>query len=96
MRGAWTNWLDRIFLSRMGRSPARAVDDFERMFERVDADRFARFLMERGSPLDQLSVMASLPKLPFLREATCVALARDDGPDRAGKIQPERRRALRP
>jgi lycopene beta-cyclase len=74
MRGAGTDWLDRVFLSRLVRAPEAGPELLARLFERVPPERLVRFLMERGGPLDHLSVMSALPTLPLLREALTVSL----------------------
>ena len=37
--------------------------------KRTDPDRFARFMMDTGGILDKLSVIMSMPILPFIAEA---------------------------
>jgi lycopene beta-cyclase len=76
MRGAGTDWLDRVFLSRLVRAPEGGPDLLARLFARVPPERLVRFLMERGGPLDHLSVMSALPTVPLLREAVTVSLPR--------------------
>lgn len=61
--------LDAIFLSYLQRRPAEAPGLFARLFSRVEPDRLVRFLGEAASARDRLSVMAALPKAPFVREA---------------------------
>jgi lycopene beta-cyclase len=83
MRGPGTDWLDRVFLSRLIRRPETAPALFDRLFAGVPPARLARFLMERGSPGDHLAVMAALPTAAFLGEAAAVTLggpAAADGP----------------
>ncbi|MDZ7713393.1 MAG: hypothetical protein U5L06_09905 [Rhodovibrio sp.] len=74
MRGAGTDWLDRVFLSRLVRAPDAGPALLARLFDRVPPERLVRFLMERGGPLDHLAVMTALPTLPLLREALTVSV----------------------
>ncbi len=74
MRGAGTDWLDRVFLSRLVRAPEAGPDLLARLFDRVPPARLVRFLMERGRPRDHLAVMTALPTVPLLREALAVSL----------------------
>jgi lycopene beta-cyclase len=76
MRGRLTDWLDRVFLTRLIARPQAAPADFGRLFGRVRADRLVRFLMERGGAADHLAVMAALPTGAFLRHAAAVSLPR--------------------
>jgi len=61
--------LDAIFLARLDAEPDRAPELFHRLFERVEGDRLARFLMEAAHASDLLAVMRSLPAGPFTIEA---------------------------
>ena len=61
--------LDRIFLSFLAKNPEQAGDLFLRISKRTDPDRFARFMMDTSSLLDKLSIIMSMPKLPFILEA---------------------------
>lgn len=61
--------LDAIFLARLDAEPTRAPELFHRLFDRVNADSLARFLMEAASTSDLLAVMRSLPAGPFTLEA---------------------------
>jgi lycopene beta-cyclase len=74
IRGAATDWLDRVFLSRLVRAPEDGPALLACLFDRVPPDRLVRFLMERGGACDYLSVMAALPALPLLRAALAVTL----------------------
>lgn len=62
-------FFDAIFLRTLADRPDLAPRIFARMFERADPDAVVRFLGERSTPLDDLRVVAALPKLPFLRAA---------------------------
>jgi lycopene beta-cyclase len=60
-------FLDGVFLTLWARWPARMPSVFSAMFARVPADRVLRFLDERASPWDLLSLIARLPVWPFFR-----------------------------
>jgi len=61
--------LDQIFLAYLARYPSRAPELFLRIAAGTNADRFARFMMNHGSLLDDLAVIASMPKMPFVKQA---------------------------
>jgi lycopene beta-cyclase len=61
--------LDRIFMSYLSKYPERAPELFMRIAAGVGPERFARFMMNRGSYIDDLAVIASMPKWPFICEA---------------------------
>ncbi|MDJ0835911.1 MAG: lycopene cyclase family protein [Acidobacteriota bacterium] len=68
----WTRrqrFLDRVFLAYLRRHGQDAADVFVDLFERNDPDLLVRFLTGRSTLLDDLKVMRSMPKLPFLGEA---------------------------
>lgn len=69
VRSATTRWLDAVFLRRLLRQPDQAPELFRQLFQKVSADRLARFLTETGSPADHLAVMAALPWTEFATEA---------------------------
>lgn len=69
VRSRLDRWLDQVFLGFIARHPSRGPEVFQRLFDRVDAPTIARFLMERPTIMDRLRVVASMPKLPFAREA---------------------------
>lgn len=69
MRRSTTRWLDGIFLRRLRRQPESAPALFQRLFDRVPADRLVRFLTETGSLQDHLAVMSALPIAGFASEA---------------------------
>jgi lycopene beta-cyclase len=69
LRGRTTKWLDGVFLRQLQRQPHNAPALFQRLFERVPAERLVRFLTETGSLRDHLAVMASLPLSDFAGEA---------------------------
>jgi lycopene beta-cyclase len=61
--------MDRVFLQVLATAPKSGPALFEALFRNVSADRLERFLSGSTHPVDRLSVMASLPPLPFLRAA---------------------------
>jgi lycopene beta-cyclase len=73
MRGVGTDWLDRVFLTRLIQAPGQGPDLLARLFDRVPPDRLVRFLMERGGTGDHLAVMTALPTAPLLRAAAAAS-----------------------
>jgi lycopene beta-cyclase len=63
-----TRFMDGIFLRVLQRSPDRGPALFSALFRNAPADRLERFLSGSTAPIDRVSVMASLPPVPFLRE----------------------------
>lgn len=63
-----SQFLDRVFVSHVARSPERAPELFFRMFERVRPDALIRFLFDGGRLADDLRVMAALPAAPLIGE----------------------------
>lgn len=61
--------MDIIMLSVLRRDMQTGVMVFERMFERVKAERFARFMSEQATILDILSIIWVMPKWVFLYAA---------------------------
>ena len=61
--------LDRIFLSYLARYPERAADLFVRIANGTRGDRFARFMMNHATAADNVAMIASMPKWPFIYEA---------------------------
>jgi lycopene beta-cyclase len=61
-------FMDGIFLRVLQRSPDRGPALFSALFRNAPADRLERFLSGSTAPIDRVSVMASLPPVPFLRE----------------------------
>ncbi len=59
-----THFMDGIFLRVLQRSPDRGPA----LFRNAPADRLERFLSGSTGPIDRVSVMASLPPVPFLRK----------------------------
>ena len=87
MRGPGTDWLDRVFLSRLVRAPEQAPALLARLFDRVPPDRLVRFLMERGGPIDHVAVMSALPTAPLLHDALTVGLPRLGSRARPAAVQ---------
>jgi lycopene beta-cyclase len=58
--------MDVIMLRVLRTDMKTGVTIFERMFERVKAERFARFMTEQATLLDILSVIWAMPKWAFL------------------------------
>ena len=66
--GRMTRFMDGVFLRVLQRRPDRGPALFSALFRNVPADRLERFLSGSTAPVDRVSVMASLPPAPFLRE----------------------------
>jgi lycopene beta-cyclase len=60
--------MDRIFLQAVRAHPEKTADYFLAMAERVAPQRLVRFLSDEATAGDYLSIIASLPFIPFLRE----------------------------
>jgi len=67
--GPATRFMDRVFLQVLQTLPERGPALFESLFRNAPPDRLERFLSGSTHPVDRLSVMTSLPTLPFLRAA---------------------------
>ena len=67
--GHATRFMDRVFLQVLQTVPERGPALFESLFRNAPPDRLERFLSGSTHPVDRLSVMTSLPTLPFLRAA---------------------------
>lgn len=63
-----TRFMDGVFLRVLQRRPDRGPALFSALFRNAPADRLERFLSGSTAPIDRVSVMASLPPMPFLRE----------------------------
>jgi lycopene beta-cyclase len=61
--------MDVIMLSVLRRDMQTGVMVFERMFQRVKAERFARFMTEQATIFDILSIIWAMPKWVFLYAA---------------------------
>lgn len=68
-----TRFMDRVFLQVLATAPERGPALFECLFRNAPQDRLERFLSGSTRAADRLSVMASLPPLPFLRAAAVPA-----------------------
>jgi lycopene beta-cyclase len=69
-RGRWGlpyRFFDAVFLRLLAAQPARVEPVLTALFTRNPVERVLRFLDERASLADVLAIVASLPKLPFLR-----------------------------
>jgi lycopene beta-cyclase len=58
--------LDSVFLDVLRGNLGDAKKLFASMFKHVDADSLARFMLDSGSVADDLRVISSLPKSPFV------------------------------
>ena len=63
------NALDRVFLRALIADPAAFPERFRALVQGTPAGVFARFMGDASSPLDELRVIAALPKLPFAAAA---------------------------
>ena len=59
-------FLDSVFLDVLRGDLGEAKNLFESMFRHVDTDSLARFMLDAGSVSDDLRVISSLPKSPFV------------------------------
>jgi len=62
-------FFDAVFLRTLADRPDLAPRIFARMFERAEPAAVVRFLGERSTTLDDLRIVAALPKVPFLTAA---------------------------
>ena len=67
--GPMTRFMDRVFLQVMAANPGRGPALFETLFRNAPRDRLERFLSGSTHIADRVSVMSSLPPLPFLHAA---------------------------
>ncbi len=67
--GPVTRFMDRVFLQVLRTMPGQGPALFESLFRKAPEDRLEQFLSGSTKSLDRLSVMASLPTLPFLQAA---------------------------
>ena len=67
--GPFARFMDRVFLQVIRTMPERGPALFESLFRNASRDRLEHFLSGSVHPVDRLSVMTSLPTLPFLRAA---------------------------
>lgn len=66
--GPMTRFMDGVFLRVLQRRPDRGPALFSALFRNAPANRLERFLSGSTASIDRVSVMASLPPVPFLRE----------------------------
>jgi lycopene beta-cyclase len=57
--------LDRLFLAALSRAPDGGEQLLWQLATGLDADRFARFMTDTASPIDDLHVASSIPFLPL-------------------------------
>jgi lycopene beta-cyclase len=62
-------FLDTVFLQCLADRPALASRIFGQMFDRADSAAVVRFMGERSTIIDDLRIVAALPKLPFMTAA---------------------------
>jgi lycopene beta-cyclase len=67
--GPFSRFMDRVFLQVIQTVPERGPALFESLFRNTAPDRLEHFLSGSIHPVDRLSVMTSLPTVPFLRAA---------------------------
>jgi len=67
--GRVSRFMDRVFLRVLRDAPSRGPALFDGLFRNAPPDRLERFLSGSTHPSDRLSVMTSLPTMPFLRAA---------------------------
>jgi lycopene beta-cyclase len=67
--------MDSIMLTVMLNDIRFGVIIFEQLFKKVSADRFARFMLQQANPIDFLSIVWAMPKIPFCKAAWqhCIA-----------------------
>ena len=63
------SWMDSIFLELVVTEPAILVEALQQLFAGNPVDRVVRFLDEESALGDELRIVLSLPKVPFLRAA---------------------------
>ena len=67
--GPMNRFMDRVFLQVLAAAPEQGPALFEMLFRNAPSDRLERFLSGSSNFIDRLSVMTSLPPIPFLRAA---------------------------
>jgi lycopene beta-cyclase len=68
-RSRWSQWLDHVFLRFLAEHPDQGSQVFTSLFANVPADTLVRFLTDRGSLADNLSVMKAMPARPLTTQA---------------------------
>lgn len=63
------HWLDKVFLKVLRNRPDMAVEIFSRMARGTSPEQFSRFMTERATVADIVSVISSMPKRVFLSAA---------------------------
>ncbi|MGN6243969.1 MAG: lycopene cyclase family protein [Motilibacteraceae bacterium] len=66
------HWLDAVLLDAVSHDPSELERAFARLFAEVPVDLLLRFLDGRTTPREELSVLAALPRRPYLRAASRV------------------------
>ncbi len=69
-------WLDGLFLRFMETYPERCPALYQRLFARTSGNVVARFMTERSSLWDDLTIILALPILPFIHIALHALVAR--------------------
>ena len=67
--GPFSRFMDGVFLRVIQTMPDRGPALFESLFRNTASDRLEHFLSGSIHPVDRLSVMTSLPTVPFVRAA---------------------------
>ncbi|GAA1038203.1 lycopene cyclase family protein [Virgisporangium ochraceum] len=72
----WYRFLDSVLLDVLDRDPHQIERTFARLFLGNPADRVLRFLDECSPPGEQLRLIATMPKAPYVRSVARRALRR--------------------
>ena len=88
---AWYRLHDSIMLNLMSWHGDQVGRLFAEMFKNNPIERVFRFLDERGSPLGDVPLLASLPPWPFLRALARARLLRRIEPPQRGSLGAPRR-----
>ncbi|HEU4675452.1 MAG TPA: lycopene cyclase family protein [Motilibacteraceae bacterium] len=70
------HWLDAVLLDAVSHDPSELERAFARLFAEVPVDLLLRFLDGRTTPREELTVLAALPRRPYLRAAARVGEGR--------------------
>jgi len=65
---ALVGFMDKVFLKVVRNQPHTGPEIFIRMFRHVPMSRLIRFLIDKPTVIDAISIIASLPKILFLKE----------------------------
>jgi lycopene beta-cyclase len=65
--GFWLQRMDQLFLSVIQSQPSLAPTLFNKLLGKTQTERFIRFMNDRASLIDYLSIVMCLPKLPFIQ-----------------------------